>query len=95
MLAAEAVEKSTRAPFEGARREFHNWLRFGILQCIWDNNTLQQQRVFKHKQLQSIITQIPANLGGEGWQSVNWSGSSINTFCIYLTYKCSLVICYQ
>lgn len=41
------------------------------------------------------ITQIPANLGGEGWQSVNWSGSSINTFCIYLTYKCSVVICYQ
>lgn len=85
-LAAGELEKSTRAPFEGAGGKFHNWLGFGILQCIWDNNTPQQLRLFKGSNFKLSITQIPANLGGEGWQSVNWSGSSINTFCIYLTY---------
>lgn len=63
VLAARALEKSTRAPFEGAGGKFHNRFGFGILQCIWDNNTPQQLRLFKDKQLHIVNNSNTSKLG--------------------------------
>lgn len=66
-LAAGVLGKSTRAPFEGAGGKFHNWLGFGILQCMWDNNTPQQLGLFKDKRLQIVNNSNTSKLG---WWSV-------------------------